>query len=121
MDRRHRLVLKQYLDDEEEIIRRLKDIYGRSMTDIKTKIAVLDSSIIELQKALDDITSDEIGEFAIAVLGGKTNYTPEEAKETLRSMIQSKVYQKKYQKALGNQVGGILEKMHAEQFDSITE
>ena len=121
MSERHKLVLEQYLDDEEEIIRRLKETYNRSMKDIKGKIAVLDSSIIELQKALDDVTSDEIGEFALSVLGGKTNYTPEEAKETLRSMLQSKVYQKKYQKALEKQVSDILNKMHTEQYESIAE
>lgn len=121
MDRRHRLLLKQYLDDEEEIIRRLKDIYERSMADIRAEIAVLDSSIAKLQKALQDVTADDVGDFALAVLGSKKHYTPDEAKETLRSMLQAKVYQKKYQAALGKQVGDILAKMHQQQFDTVSE
>ena len=121
MNKRHKLLLAQYLDDEEEVIRRLKAIYGRSMADILAKIAVLDSSIAELQKALKDVTADEIGDFALAVLGGKAHYTPDEAKETLRSMLQSKVYQKQYQKAMGKQVGDILEQMHKQQFDTVAE
>ena len=121
MNRRQRLVQQQFLDNEELIIKRLKQVYNQSMADINSKIKLLDSSIAQLQAAYKDIKDDEIGELAAAILGSKKNYTPEEAKETLRSMLQAKVYQKKYQAGLQKQVGDVLEKMHEQQFESITE
>ena len=88
------------MQNEEAVIKRLKQVYNQSNKDITGKIASLDSSISALQKALADVGEDGIGELASAFLNSKKHYTPEEAKETLQSMLQSKVYQKKYQKAL---------------------
>lgn len=121
MNKRQWLVQKQFLNDEEKVIKRLKTVYDQSMKDINGKIANLDSSIAQLQKAYADIGDDEIGDLAAAFLGSKSNFTPEEARSTLQSMIQSKVYQKKYQEGLQKQVGDVLDKMHMEQFKTVSE
>lgn len=121
MNKRQKLVQRQFLNDEEEIIKRLKTAYGQSLKDINKKVFELDSSIAMLQKAYDSIDGDEIGELAAAVLKSKRHYTPEEAKETIKSMLQSKVYQKNYQNALQKQVGGILDKMQQTEFKAVSE
>ena len=121
MNHRQKLVQQRFLNNEEVIIKRLKTVYDQSMKDINGKIAVLDSSIADLQKAYDGIGDDDIGDLARAILGSKENFTPAEAKETLQSMIQSKVYQKKYQTALQKQVGGVLDKMHTQQFQTVSD
>lgn len=121
MNRRQKLVQQQFLNDEERVIKRLKSVYDQSMKDINGKLVNLDSSIAQLQKAYEDVGKDGIGDLAAAVLGSKAHYTPEEAKETLQSMIQSKVYQKTYQQGLQKQVGGILDKMHTQQFKTVTD
>ena len=121
MNRRQKLVQVQFLNDEEKVIGRLKSVYDQSMKDINGKIAELDSSIAQLQKAYNDVGEDSVGDLAKAVLGSKKNFTPAEAKETLQSMIQSKVYQKKYQKGLQKQVGDVLDKMHENQFKTVSE
>ena len=121
MNHRQWLIQKQFLNDEGKVIGRLKSVYDQSMKDINGKIAVLDARIDVLQKAYNDIDGDDIGDLAKAVLGSRKKFTPEEAKATLQSMIQSKVYQKTYQQALEKQVGDILGKMHAQQFQIISE
>lgn len=109
------------MDDEEKVINRLKSVYTQSQKDINGKIANLDTSIGKLQKALAGVGDDDIGDLARALLGSKKQFTPEEARETLQSMLQSKVYQKKYQTALQKQVGGILDKMHEKEFKLVSD
>ncbi len=121
MNKHQKLVQQQFLNDEEKIIKRLKSVYGQSLKDINGKVATLDSSISQLQKALADVGEDEIGELAAAYFKGKAHITPEEAKETLQSMLQSKVYQKKYQEALKKQVGGVLDTMQDKEFKAVSD
>lgn len=121
MNKYEKLVQKQFLDDEERIIKRLKTVYGQSLKDINGKVAELDSSIAALQKAYNSVGDDEIGELAATFLKSKQIMTPEEAKATLQSMIQSKVYQKKYQEALKKQVGGVLDIMQVKEYKAISE
>ena len=121
MNKRQKLVQQQFLDDEEKVIKRLKQVYDQSLKDINGKISNLDSSIAMLQKAHASIDGDDIGDLARAVLGSKKNFTPEEAQETLQSMIQSKVYQKKYQTALQKQVDGILDTLHEKEFKAVSD
>lgn len=121
MNKHQKLVQQQFLNNEEAVIKRLKTVYDQSMKDINGKISVLDSSIADLQKALADVGDDGIGDLAAAVLGSKKSFTPEEARATLQSMIQSKVYQKKYQEGLQKQVGDVLDKMHTQQFKTVSE
>ena len=121
MNKYQKLVQQQFLNDEEKIIKRLKSVYGQSLKDINGMVATLDSSISQLQKALADVGEDEIGDLAAAYFKGKAHITPEEAKETLQSMLQSKIYQKKNQEALKKQVGGILDIMQDKEFKVISE
>ena len=121
MNKRQKLVSAQFLDDEEKVIKRLDRVYSQSLKDIIGKISVLDSSISDLQKALESVNDDEIGELATAFLRGNRAMTPEEARETLQSMLQSKVYQKRYQEALKKQVGGVLDTMHDKEFKIVSD
>lgn len=121
MNKRQKLIAAQFLDDEEKVIKRLDRVYSQSLKDITGKISVLDSSISDLQKALGSVSDDEIGELAAAFLRGKRATTPEEARETLQSMLQSKVYQKKYQEALKKQVGGVLDTMRDKEFKVVSD
>ena len=121
MNKRQKIVQEQFIDDEEKVINRLKSVYTQSQKDINGKIANLDTSIGQLQKALAGIGDDDIGDLARALLGSKKQFTPDEARETLQSMLQSKVYQKKYQTALQSQVGGILDKMHDKEFKLVSD
>ena len=121
MNKRQKLIAAQFLDDEEKVIKRLDRVYSQSLKDITGKISVLDSSISDLQKALESVNGDEIGELAAAFLRGKQAMTPEEARETLQSMLQSKVYQKKYQEALKKQVGDVLDTMHDKEFKIVSD
>lgn len=121
MNKRQKLVQERFLNDEEAVIKRLKQVYGQSLKDITGKISSLDSSISALQKALADVGDDDIGDLARAFLGSKKQFTPEEAKETLQSMLQSKVYQKNYQAALKKQVNGIYDTMLEKEFKTVSD
>ena len=89
MNKYEKLVQKQFLNDEEKVIKRLKQVYNQSLKDINGKVAELDTSIATLQKIYDSVGDDEIGDLAAAFLKNKPIMTPEDAKETLQSMIQS--------------------------------
>lgn len=120
MNQYQKLVQQQFLNDEEVVIKRLKSVYNQSLKDINKKVFELDKSIAMLQRALNDIDGDDIGDLAMAVLKGK-NYTPQEAQETIKSMLQSKVYQKNYQTALHKQVDSIMDKMQAKEYKAVAE
>lgn len=102
MNKRQRLVQKQFLDNEEAVIRRLKQVYNQSLKDIEKKAQALQ----------DDINR----------LGTLANLaTDEEEKAKFLSMQQSKVYQKQYQDALKKQVGSVLDNMQVEEFKTVSE
>lgn len=116
------MVQEQFLNDEEKVIKRLKSVYNQSLKDITGKVKELDSSIDSLQKIYNTVGKDELGDVAAAFFGKKAQtMTPDQAKETLQSMIQSKVYQKNYQTALKKQVGGILDTMHDKEFKVVSD
>ena len=121
MNKYEKLVQQQFLNDEKRIIKRLKTIYNTSYQDITAKIANLDMSIGMLQQALADVGEDEIGALAAAYFKNKPHITPDEAKETLQSMIQSKVYQKSFQEGLQKQVDDILGKMLEKEYKTVSE
>ena len=121
MNRRQKIVQQRFLGNEEAVIKRLDQVYGKSLDDLTKRVAELDSSIDTLRKAYESVTDDEIGELAAAFLKKNQHLTPKEARETLQSMIQSKVYQKDYQNALKKQVGDILDTMHKEEFKTVSE
>lgn len=133
MNKYQKLVQQQFLNDEGVVIKRLQTVYTKSAQDIIDKIADLDKSIAQLQRAYADVGADGIGDIAAVVLGLKENkkaskkaghkvykMTPAEAKTSLKSMIQSKVYQKKYQEALQKQINGVLDKMMLQQYDTVS-
>ena len=103
MNRRQKLVQKQFLNNEKAVIGRLNSVYGQALADINSKIETLQFSIDGLQQQYDWLDPDD----------------PERVK--IKSMIQSKIYQKKYQEQLQSQVDGILKQMQTSQFTSISE
>lgn len=102
MNKRQRLVQEAFLDNEEAVIKRLKQVYNQSLKDITKKAKELQDQINMLD-AMEGMTSD-----------------PEELAR-LKSMKQAKVYQKQYQDALKKQVSGILDNMQVEEFKTVDE
>lgn len=102
MNKRQKLVQEAFLDNEEAVIKRLKQVYNQSLKDITAKTKELQDQINTLD-ALEGMTSD-----------------PDELAK-LMSMKQSKVYQKQYQDALKKQVSSILDNMQVEEFKTVSE
>lgn len=103
MNRRQKLVQKQFLNNEKAVIKRLEKVYGVAQKDINDKIKHLQLKIDELQLEYDWL--DDLD--------------PEKAR--VKSMIQSKIYQKKYQQALGDQIDGILKQMQTKGYLTISD
>lgn len=120
MNKYQKIVQQEFLNDEEAVIKRLDKVYKKSMQDINGKLADLYTSISRLKVAYKDIKDDDLG-LAAVYFKKNPNITPEQAKETLASMIQSKIYQKDYQKALKKQVNTILDNMQVEEFKTVDE
>lgn len=121
MNKHQKLVQQQFINDEEAVIKRLKQVYGQSLKDITGKMTNLDKSIAQLQKIYASVGDDELGDLASAFFSKKPHITPDEAKETLQSMIQSKVYQKNYQAALRKQVNEIYLNVYFEEYKTVSE
>ena len=102
MNNRQRIVQEHFLNNEEAVIKRLKQVYNQSLKDINKKAQELQNQINALTAALE------------------ASEDAEEAK-VLKSMIQSKVYQKDYQNALKKQIGSILDNMQVEEFKTVAE
>lgn len=102
MNARQKIVQQQFLNNEEEVIRRLKKVYNQSLKDIEKKSQSLQIKIDSLDDLIDDATD-------------------EKQKAILKSMQQSKIYQKQYQDALKKQIESILDTMHVEEFQTISE
>ena len=103
INKRQKLVQKQFLNNEEAVIKRLERIYGNSLKDIQDKIQNLSFSIGKLQQEYDWLDPDD----------------PKRAQ--VKSMIQSKIYQKQSQEQLEKQVDGILKQMQTSQFTTVSE
>lgn len=102
MNKRQKIVQQAFLDNEEEVINRLEQIYGESLLDIEKKAKKLQDEIEELDKLAKLSISDE-------------------EREVLLSRKRSKVYQKQYQEALKKQVSETLDKMHAMEFKTVSD
>ena len=102
MNKQQKLVQQQFLNNEEAVIKRLKQVYGQSLKDITGKAQELQNQINSLQGAFN--AAQDATE-----------------KAQLQSMIQSKVYQKQYQDALKKQIGSILDNMQVEEFKTVSE
>ena len=102
MNKRQKLVQEAFLNNEEAVVKRLKQVYNQSLKDISKKAQELQNSINALDAQME-LIEDE-AELA-----------------RLKSMKQSKVYQKQYQDALKKQVGSVLDNMQVEEFKTVSE
>ena len=102
MNKRQKLVQEQFLNNEEAVIRRLKQVYNQAQKDIEKKA----------QSLQDDI--NRLGTLAKLSVS-------EEEKAQLLSMQQSKIYQKQYQDAMKKQIGSVLDNMQVEEFKTVSE
>ena len=102
MNQRQKIVQQQFLNNEEAVIKRLKQVYRQSLADIEEKVKTLQ----------DDINR----------LGTMANLaTDADEKAKLLSKQQSKIYQKQYQDAMKKQIGSILDNMQVEGFRTVDE
>ena len=102
MNKRQKLVQQQFLNNEEAVVKRLKQVYGQSLKDIEKKA----------QSLQDDI--NRLGTLAKLA-------TDDAEKAQFLSMQQSKVYQKQYQDALKKQISSVLDNMQVEEFKTVSE
>lgn len=98
-----KIVQQAFLDDEEEVIKRLKAVYNQSLKDITKKTEELQDSINALQMGL---------------LNGEMS---DAERQQMQTMIQSKIYQRDYQKAMKTQINGILDNLQVEEFKTVSE
>jgi len=103
MNRWEKEVLQSLLADEESVLKELKKQYKNALADINEKVKLFQSDIDVLDEALSSDGLDE------------------GMKAALKSQRQSKIYQQQFQKALKSQVGGILDKMHGDNYSTISE
>lgn len=103
MNNRQKLVQKQFLSNEEEIIKKLEGIYDQALKDIDAKISKLTFTINDLKLEYSWLEDDD----------------PEKAR--LKSLIQSKIYQRDYQEQLKKQIDGILQRMDVAEFTNISD
>ena len=102
MNQRQKIVQQQFLNNEEAVIKRLKQVYSQSLADIEKKAKALQDDINRLD-AMANLATDA------------------EEKAKILSMQQSKVYQKQYQDALKKQIGSILDNMQVEEFKVVSD
>ncbi len=102
MNKRQKLVQQEFLNNEEAVIRKLKNQYHHAQKEIEKKAQALQ----------DDI--NRLGTLANLAVDA-------DEKEKLLSMQQSKIYQKQYQDALKKQIGSILDNMQVEEFRTVSE
>lgn len=90
------------MDNEEAVLKRLRQVYNQSLKDVQQKAQSLQDEI------------NRLGSMVVA---------EEDANEKARlvSMQQAKVYQKQYQDALKKQISSILDNMQVEGFKTISD
>ena len=102
MNKRQKLVQAQFLNNEEAVIRRLKQVYNQAQKNIEKKTQALQDDISRLG-TLANLAADD------------------EEKAKFLSMQQSKIYQKQYQDAMKKQIGSVLDNMQVEEFKTVSE
>lgn len=103
MNKREKEVAKAQLAAEQEVLKQLEKQYKSALNEINQKIKLFEYDI----KMLDDALSMEGLDDA--------------ARTVLQSQKQSKVYQKQFQEALKGQIGGILDRLHGNNYSTIEE
>lgn len=101
MNKREKEVIQAQLDAEKAVIADIEKQYNRALKDIGEKVKQFDYDISRLDDALNADGIDDA------------------TRARLQSQKQSKIYQKNYQEALKGQVSGILDKLHADEYDTI--
>lgn len=94
-------VQKSLLDSEEAAIKELEKQYAKALKDVSERVKLFQADIDLLDQALSQDGLDDT------------------TRALLQSQKRSKVYQQNYQKALQGQVGGILDKMHGDNYATI--
>ena len=102
MNKRQKIVQERFLNNEEAVIKRLTQVYNKSLDDITKESKKLYDEIEELTSVYDDVED-------------------EAEKAVLKSRIQSKVYQKQYQDSLKKQVSDILDNMHENSYTTVAD
>lgn len=103
MNKREKEVAKAQLSAEQEVLKQLEKQYKSALNEINQKVKLFEYDI----KMLDDALSMEGLDDA--------------ARTVLQSQKQSKVYQKQFQEALKGQIGGILDRLHGNNYSTIEE
>lgn len=101
MNRWEIAVLHSLLDSEAAVLKELERQYKRALQEIDTKIKLFQADIDTLDEAMSQEGLDDA------------------TKSLLQSQKQSKIYQRQYQEALRMQIGGILDKLHGDNYATI--
>ena len=102
MNKRQMLVQQQFLNNEEEVTKRLFQVYSESLEDVTKQAQKLQDEFDELAAIYDNIED-------------------EDEKEILKSRMRSKVYQKQHQESLKKQISGILDNMHENSYKTVAD
>jgi uncharacterized protein with gpF-like domain len=94
-------VQQQFLNNEKEVLKLLKNTYTQSQKDVEKKIAKLEFDINGLQQEYD--------------------WAADEDKAGIQSKIQAKIYQKQYQEALHGQIDTILDNLHTKAYKGVDD
>ena len=103
MNKREKEVAKAQLAAEQAVLKDLETQYKSALNEINQKVKLFEYDI----KMLDDVLR----------LEGLSDDT----RAVLQSQKQSKVYQKQFQEALKGQIGGILDRLHGNNYSTIEE
>ena len=98
MNKREKEILQAQLDAEKKVLKQLEKQYSAALDDINDKILLLQS------KTVYDAEGN-----------GQNVQVP------LNRLTQSKIYQIEHQKALKAQIEGILEKLHGDEYNTISQ
>ena len=98
MNKREKEVLQAQLDAEKKVLKQLEKQYQTALDDINEKILLLQSKTV--------YDADGIGQ---------------NVQLPLNRLSQSKIYQIEHQKALKGQIEGIIEKLHGDEYSTISQ
>ena len=100
MNKRQKIVQQQFIDNEEAVIKRLKQVYKKADEDLAKSAKDFQDEINSLDEMIN--LTDDAEELAV-----------------LQSRKQSKIYQQQYNEAMRKQVSGILDTMQSEEFKTV--
>ena len=100
MREREKIVQQAFLDDEEQVLKKLQEIYSQSLKEVTRNSIILQEQIEKIRKKYEFVTD-------------------EKQRALLESQERSKIYQKRYQDALNKQISSILQKLHKEEYKTV--